>query len=413
MVPDFFKRHKAKVQILWGLFYQFFPTLLSLFILSRLDGIDSRIYLIYLVSVGFVNLFVDYSFFSISPFLIVGYGINKCNLLVVRSILLIRILTCIILLVFINIYVYFNSFGFYEILILDVGLIMSALWPLSSAFIFNKLSRYYITSVVSRLVQLLFIILVGVFLKLDKTSILFSFIIYYTAFIGFNCRLLKKILFFSNINLSEDYLRIKEIIIKGWIFFKGNLITSSYTIFLPMLLPFLLKGAELTNFLISEKAIRPFCYLQIPLQQKTYSDISVYIKGDNAISKRRLSKYILLYFLCFLPVPIFFFFFGQTFLEIVFKSQFNQTVLRNAHLISLIVPIIAVSNVLGLQILPLLGKIKLVNLGLVLTGAFSLILYSILTTKFYSFGAAIALLFSELFITCFLLCVFSYLKIKK
>lgn len=395
-------------QLIYGLIFQFLPTIISLGVINQLSIIENRYYLIYLVSFGFVNLFLEYSFLNFSPFAVKKFGVYLYNIKLVASILLIRLFCFLIICIFLIAYLWNNNFNIQYVSIIILSVFFSTFTPLVMGFVFNQLKKYYLRSLLARSIQIVFLFFLLFLDCFTFFNVMISVTLYYLVFIILNFKFLRFVFVKRIIHASSDVSNLKRILKLGLPFFQGNLITSCYTIFLPLFLPFILKGTELTNLLIAEKSVRPLSYLQIPLQQKTYLDLSVGMKEGRSNRKMFLVKYIILYFILFLPFPIIFHFCGDFILKFFFNKQVNEIILNNAKLISYVIPVIAVSNVVGLQILPLMNKVKIVNLCLLINSLIAFCLYFYLGKNYGSHGGAWATLLSESAITIMLLTIFIY-----
>lgn len=212
---------------------------------------------------------------------------------------------------------------------------------------------------------------------------------------------------------KERYVSIRRIslyhvfeqIKSGWHVFLSTAAVSLYSTSITVILGFVCGSTVVGYFVAADKLRQAAQGLLVPISQAIYPKLSAVMTNDPANGFRMLRKILRYYSLSGLLLSIILMFSAKFIVELVYGQSFSHSVSVLLWL-GLCPFLVAVSNILGIQTLLVLGYHKQFSRILMISGLINMLVLFPLTYSLSENGAAIAILLTELVVVIFMvICV--------
>jgi PST family polysaccharide transporter len=397
------------ISIVNQLFTAVIPLILLPWLSLKLGSEQMGVYALVVSMVSFFSIFIDYGFNTYSVNFILKNILN-INLIYSHfvSVLFVRfinlfiafLIICVLSFFFEVISNHFLSFVFGFLYLL--GNILGPIWLYQS---FSKLGLYSISNI---LLRLLFLV-PNYFFVNSSEDLNLSIILWSSPSLVFGLISLfyTKTFFFNNITLKKINFEIIENFQNPFLLFVSNLYVSAYTSATTLISGFLLSPTEVSNFFIAERVIRGSSLLLSPISQVVFVKSHELLQKGVSFYRRHvfnLFKYSLLVFLLSLLI----FIFSNFAINLLFKNKYTHAI-ELIKIMSLIPFFVAISNILGTQILLVQSRFKEFSNKIGAISILNLFFFIFFTSTYKLHGAAFACLLGEFLIILNLIKSLKYL----
>ena len=378
---------------------QFFTAIIPLILLPWLSiklGTEKMgVYALVVSMVSFFTIFIDYGFNIYSTNFIIR---NKLNIDIVfshfLSVTIVRLINLFILFLTICLLSLFYSIISNNFLSFSIGFlyllgnILGPIWIYQS---FSILGFYSIANISLRIVFLL-----PIFFFVQSSSDLNISIILWSIpslIFGFLSLLFTIRKYFKHVNIKNINIEITKNYQQPFLLFISNLYISAYTSATTLISGFLLSPSEVSNFFIADRVIRGSSLLLAPISQIVY--VKSHEMLQKGISFYRRHIFTLFRYSFLLLIMSFLIFVSSNFLiNILFKNKYPEAIIL-IKIMSLIPFFVAISNILGTQILLVQSKFKEFSFKVGIISVFNLFIFILFTKTFGLHGAAYSCLLAE------------------
>lgn len=194
--------------------------------------------------------------------------------------------------------------------------------------------------------------------------------------------------------LNEILFQLKE----SYLLFISSISISLYTTTNIFLLGLLSNPVEVGYFAAADKIRSGIQSFANPIGQALYPRIAFLTKNDNEKSKQLLMKFTLVGSVILFFAGIMIFIFAKPIILILAGNEYSKSIYI-LQIIALLPFIIYLSNMFGIQGLLNFGKKKEFTLVIILGSVISIVLSFLLVPTFTSYGSAISVLVTEVFVT--------------
>lgn len=341
---------------------QFFTAIIPLILLPwlslKLGSEKMGVYALVVSMVSFFTIFIDYGFNTFSANFIIK---NKLNIDLIYSHFisasLVRMINLFILFLTICILSFFfkiisNNFLSFAIGFLYLlGNILGPIWLYQS---FSILGFYSIANILLRLIFLL----PNFFFIHSQEDLNISIVLWSmpALIFGIISFFFAKRKFFKNVIFKNINIEIIKNFQQPFLLFISNLYISAYTSATTLISGFLLSPTEVSNFFIADRVIRGSSLLLTPISQV------VYIKSHELLQKgtlfyRRHIYNLFKYSFLLLIISLLIFTCSKFAINLLFKNKYPKAI-ELVKIMSLIPFFVAISNILGTQILLVQSRYK-------------------------------------------------------
>lgn len=333
----------------------------------KMYGLDEfAFYVFFLALIPLCSVIFDYgfSYTCVRDFSEISDAEEKVNYF--NDVLFCKLLNALLCFPIIATALYFSSFYFslYNIFVcffIALSFAISPVWYYQSI---GKLTYATYIEIVFLVLSIPFLFFVSelnfgvdIFLIMQASFRLLGYIILYY-------KINNELKFFSIAPRERNRLEnIKIIYIKGSGVFFFRLITSSYVSAYPIILSFLVSPKSFAIYMVADRLFRAGIGLLNPMSQILYAN-NVKLKNNRNAHGIYVIKSIFLMSILGLIGLLFTYLFSEKIILSLFGEEFKMSI-QILSLLSILFPVMAVSNILGIHYHIVIGKERLLNIFLI------------------------------------------------
>jgi len=361
--------------------------------------------------IAYLTIFVDYGFALSATRKISVYRNNKIevsriffNVLAAKGFL--GLIGFIVLLLLTSLIPQFKEIS--TLLIILYGTIVgNILFPI---WLFQGLEKMVFISVINLTTKILMVMGIFLFVKSSQDYLLYAIILsvssMFAGFIGIILALWRFKIDFTMPSLQGIWKELKD----GWILFLSMASVSLYTAGNPLILGLLTNNHTIVGYYsAAERIVKAILGLLGPISQAVYPRFSKMAAESKDLALQWGKRMLVLMgcigfflsFVIFLSSPLI--------VRLILGSDYIPSI-AVMQILAWLCFLIAVSNVLGIQIMLPFGRDKAFTSIIFGAGVINVILAVLLVPTWYELGMALSVLISELFVTA---AMFIYLTLNQ